>query len=335
MFEKIEYELPVSSIAQNPVSPRDSARLLVIDRDTGEITLSTVNQLCSFLEPSDLLVLNDSKVIPARLNCTDARGKETALLVLRFDDKQGWLEALVPGSKKLNRGDIFQASEGMELEVVEKKDGGTIHFRAQNSISWLEYLARWGDAPLPPYIKRKKDNSLLRNMDLERYQTVYAGKPGSIAAPTAGLHFTPELLENISAHCDTAYITLHVGEATFRGYAGGSPGVEAFSISNRAVKLVKNASRVVAVGTTVCRVLEHMARLGGIKEGSGCTDIVLTPGCDFLSTGALMTNFHMPLSSPLALAAAFCGKQVLLKAYKKALEKDFRFASYGDSMLIL
>lgn len=335
MFEKIEYDLPPSAIAQNPVTPRDSAKLLVINRGAGDLVFSTVNQLCSFLEPEDLLVLNDSKVIPARLRCTDAHGKDTALLVLRFDDSAGWLEALVPGAKKINCGDEFLASEGLKLEVVEKKEGGTIRFRVQNRMSWLEYLARCGEAPLPPYIKREKVNLVLRNSDLERYQTVYAGKPGSIAAPTAGLHFTPELLEKISVHCQTGTITLHVGEATFRGYAGGPPGVEAFSISNKAVKLVKNASRVVAVGTTVCRVLEHMARLGGIKEGSGCTDIVLTPGCDFLATGALMTNFHMPSSSPLALAAAFCGKQVLLDAYRMALENNFRFASYGDSMLIV
>jgi S-adenosylmethionine:tRNA ribosyltransferase-isomerase len=347
--DDFDYPLPNDAIAQLPVEPRDAARLLVLDRSAstpGRPALSerTVGGLGALLLPGDLLVVNDSRVIPARLTATrPGGGRAEALLLRAIDDGSGRWEALVRPSRRIPSGSWLVLANGERIEVGERLAAGTRAIRFERDVS--DVLADAGEVPLPPYIH---DSSA----PAERYQTVYALPPGSAAAPTAGLHFTAELLASLqSAGVLLASLTLHVGLDTFRPLEGAFvdqhrihrewyslPAVTAAVVAETR----RAGGRVVAVGTTTVRVLETAARTG---LASGWSDLYITPPHAFRAVDALMTNFHLPKSSLLLLVTAFVqagmrnagpfqARDTLLAAYRTALADGYRFFSFGDAMFI-
>jgi S-adenosylmethionine:tRNA ribosyltransferase-isomerase len=335
------YELPSESIAQVPAEPRDASRLLVLDRASGEITHARFRDIGQWLVPADLLVVNDSRVLPARLRGRRGGGGEAEILVLRpLDDDPSRWEALVRPSRRLPPGSSVELPTGDRLEVGERVADGTRAVRFDGDPATV--MAGAGEMPLPPYIRD-------RSAPPERYQTVYARPPGSAAAPTAGLHFTPELLASLGhAGIGRAAVTLHVGLDTFRPLEGEFVDQhrihrEWFEIPPQTRRAVAVAQRVVAVGTTVVRVLETATRSGA---ASGWTDLYITPPHTFEAVGALVTNFHLPRSSLLLLVSAFiqagmggadpfAARDRLLEAYREALAEGYRFFSFGDAMLIV
>lgn len=342
--DDFDYELPPEAIAQQPAEPRDASRLLVLDRATGRLDHARFRDIGGWLKPGDLLVVNDSRVIPARLRGTRDGGGAAELLVLRpiaGDDR--W-EALVRPSRRIGDGDVITLSSGDSVEVGERLGDGTRAVRFSGDPHAV--MAAAGEMPLPPYIRD-------RSAPPERYQTVYARPPGSAAAPTAGLHFTPELLDALTASgLGCSAVTLHVGLDTFRPLAGEyvdehhihREWYEVPPEARTAVDAARAAgARVVAVGTTAVRVLETAARTG---EPSGWSDLYITPPHRYTAVDALVTNFHLPRSSLLLLvtafvqdgmdgAGAFEARDRLLGAYRAALESGYRFFSFGDAMLIV
>lgn len=343
---QFDYDLPPELIAQAPNPSRDQARLLWLRRDTGACTHGRVSDLPTLLEPGDLMVVNDTRVYPARLlgNRVPTGGSVECLLLSRIGDDK-WDVLLHPG-QKLKEGSraVFEdADHRLELEVLARHFHGrrTVRLRVMRGGSIDEAVEAIGHVPLPPYIKRSDAPA-----DRDRYQTVYARSSGSVAAPTAGLHFTPELLDALDARgIARATVTLHVGYGTFEPIRTDAVeehrvAAEPFEVTTAAAHLINSAldegRRVVAVGTTTTRVLEASARAGGgrVVAGSGLTDLYISPGFDFQVVGALMTNFHLPRSSLLVLACAFAGRDPLLAAYAEAVRQGYRFYSYGDAMLI-
>jgi len=348
-----DYHLPEDLIAQQPPAERGASRMLVMDRATGALRDSIFAELPSLLHPGDLLVLNDSRVIPARLfaHRTLRREKEkpTGWIEVMLTEPAGNNEwhALVRPGRKVAIGEILvfpNPSGTIELraEVVERGEFGDRLLRFDPVPDFYAALDRIGHVPLPPYIHREDAAA-----DRERYQTVFSREPGSVAAPTAGLHFTPQILDALTARgIEIARITLHVGLGTFvplrvervnevrlhrERYTLSAETAEAL---NRAVGEKK---RVVAVGTTVVRTLEHCAvQAAGapLQPHSGSTEIFISPGFQFRLVGALLTNFHLPQSSLLMLVSAFAGREPVLSAYKHAVEQRYRFFSYGDCMFI-
>ena len=341
--DEFDYELPPEAIAQAPTEPRDASRLLILDRSRPTaIRHATFRDVGEFLRPGDLLVVNDSRVIPARLPASREGGGVAEVLLLRplDDDPDGRWEALVRPSRRLRDGSSLILRSGDRLEIGERLGAGTRAVRFDDDPHVV--IGRAGEIPLPPYIR---DRSAPR----ERYQTVYARPPGSAAAPTAGLHFTPELLASLEASgVRRATLTLHVGLDTFRPLEGAFVDDHAihrewYQVPDATREALSKARRVVAVGTTVVRVLETMARTGAT---SGWTDLYVTPPYRFRSVDALITNFHLPRSSLLLLVSAFVqagmsegatpleARDALLGAYRVALEHGYRFFSFGDAMLI-
>jgi S-adenosylmethionine:tRNA ribosyltransferase-isomerase len=333
------YELPPSAIAQRPSEPRDASRLLVLDRRTGQVEHATFRDIGRWLSADDLLVVNDSRVIPARLPATRPTGGAAEVLVLRPLDDDRW-QALVRPSGRVPPGMRLGLRSGHEVEVGERLGDGTraVTFDADPHA----VMAAAGEMPLPPYIRD-------RTTPAERYQTVYARPPGSAAAPTAGLHFTPELLDSLAAEgVRRASVTLHVGLDTFRPLEGEFVDEhdihrEWFEVPPSTREAVATAGRVVAVGTTAVRVLETAARTDAT---AGWTDLYITPPYTFAAVGALVTNFHLPRSSLLLLVTAFvqhgmtdadpdAARDRLLGTYRRALAEGYRFFSYGDAMLIV
>ncbi|HEY2980990.1 MAG TPA: tRNA preQ1(34) S-adenosylmethionine ribosyltransferase-isomerase QueA [Anaerolineales bacterium] len=335
-----DYDLPKSSIAQTPLESRDSSRLLVLDRKTGGIEHRAFRDIGDYLRPGDLVVLNQTRVIPARLFAHKQTGGRAELLLVRRLDDLTW-EGLV-GGKGLRVGTKLRVEGGPEAEVIEILDGSERLIRFAVPIE--PYFAKAGHVPLPPYIHEKL-------ADPERYQTVYARDPGSAAAPTAGLHFTPDLLEKIRAGgVQTAFVTLHVGLDTFAPVTEGDPAEhkihsEWCELSLETAALINSTraqgGRVIAVGTTSVRTLESAARrstLGRfprIAPFSDPTDLFILPGYKFSLVDALITNFHLPRSTLLMLVSAFAGRERILAAYQTAIEKGYRFYSFGDAMLII
>jgi S-adenosylmethionine:tRNA ribosyltransferase-isomerase len=309
---ELDYELPPELIAQHPLDRRDESRLLVYERDSGAVRHRRFRDLPRELPEGSLVVVNDTRVIPARLRLRRPGGGEAEVLLLeRVED--GLWEALARPSRRLRPGMLLGP-----VEMVEPLGDGRWRVRLEGDPS--------GEAPLPPYITEPLS-------DPERYQTVYADESGSAAAPTAGLHFTPELL----ARLDVERITLHVGLDTFRPVTAESLEEheihsERYRVSARAWERVRAADRVVAVGTTTVRVLEALAR-GAPLEGR--TQLFVTPGFDFRRVDALVTNFHLPRSTLLALVMAFAGVEEIRRLYSLAVEERYRFYSFGDAMLIL
>jgi S-adenosylmethionine:tRNA ribosyltransferase-isomerase len=348
-----DYELPEELIAQEPPAERGTSRMLIMDRASGEVRDSTFSEFPSLLREGDLLVLNDSRVIPARLFArrTLRREKEkpTGRIEVMLTEPAGenqW-HALVRPGRKVAIGEclVFPTQEGtvvLEAEVLERGQYGDRLLQFAPVAGFFGILERIGHIPLPPYIRR--DDAAT---DRERYQTVFSRECGSVAAPTAGLHFTPQMLETISRRgVEIARVTLHVGLGTFAPLRVERVDEvhlhrERYSISAEAADALNRARnedrRVVAVGTTVVRTLESATRRAGsapITPHSGDTEIFISPGFDFRLVGALLTNFHLPQSSLLMLVSAFAGREQVLAAYKHAVEQRYRFFSYGDCMFL-
>lgn len=323
-LETYNYELPSDRIAQYPLTRRDTSRLLKLDRNTGKISDKHFADLPQLLQKNDLVVLNNTRVIPSRLQSD--RGE---VLLIHETEKNCW-DALVYPGKKFRPGDQVQFENGMKAEVLSLSTVGRI-LRFQDDVHAL--LSSHGSLPLPPYIKREADSS-----DQKRYQTIYAKIRGSIAAPTAGLHFTRKIMTDLRERgIQTARITLHVGPGTFRPVKSDdirkhSLYPELYFCSKATWTKIQNARRVIAVGTTTTRAIESIAASG---ELHGSTGLFIYPGYKFLITSGLITNFHLPKSSLLMLVSAFGGYQNIRKAYEYAINEGYRFYSYGDAMLIV
>lgn len=323
-----DYDLPAGSIAQE-AAPRGESRLLVLDR-MGPDRHARVRDLPRLLRPGDLLVLNDTRVIPARLFGRSAGGGRMEILLVERLGEREW-EALVKPGKRARLGARIEFDEAISAEVVGK---GEDRYRLRFSEPVEPHLERLGHIPLPPYIHRPDTAE-----DRERYQTVYAKTPGAIAAPTAGLHFTEALLREIEeAGVGITRVTLHVGIGTFKPVSAERieehrMDRERYEISEEAAEAIRRADRVVAVGTTVVRTLESAATgTGGVRAGSGSTELFITPGFRFQVVDALLTNFHLPRSTLLMLVSAFAGRERVLAAYEEAVREGYRFYSYGDAM---
>jgi len=330
-----DYHLPESSIAQTPVEPRDSSRLLVLHRETGNLEHRIFHEVGDYLRPGDLLVLNQTRVIPARIFARKATGGRVELLLLRRRDELTW-ESLV-GGKGLRVGTRVEIDDGPDAEIMEILEGSERLIKFSEPIE--PYFPKVGNVPLPPYIHEKLS-------DPERYQTVYAREPGSAAAPTAGLHFTPHLLDELQAKgVKIAYVTLHVGLDTFAPVTEDSP--EEHKIHTEwcelpqetadAINQTKQAGgRVIAVGTTSVRTLESAnVRQNAILPYIGATSIFILPGYQFKVVDAMITNFHLPKSTLIMLVSAFAGREKILETYQTAVREGYRFYSFGDTMLLL
>ena len=336
------YELPPELIAQDPLPDRSASRLLVLGRESGDIEHRHFTDLTQYLKAGDCLVLNDSRVIPARLigRREDTGGAVEVLLLKRLED--GCWETLVRPGKKARPGMCLSFGDGLlKAEVLELMEEGNRRIRFSCDGIFEEVLDRLGEMPLPPYITHK-----LPREQRERYQTVYSRVEGSAAAPTAGLHFTQELLERIrSLGVDTVFVTLHVGLGTFRPVKAEvitdhHMHTEYCEISEDAAKRVNAChaagGRVICVGTTSVRTIESMADENGcLKSGCRDTDIFIYPGYRFRITDGLVTNFHLPGSTLLMLVSAFAGREHVLKAYEEAVKERYRFFSFGDAMLLI
>ncbi len=331
------FNLPDELIAQLPATERGSSRLLRLDGRTGAISDQLFRQLPEFLQAGDLLVFNDTRVIKARLAGVKASGGKVEVLIERILDNHRAL-AHVRASKAPKPGSRLLIADRLEAEVMERQDDlFLLHFFGETPI--LDVLEQHGALPLPPYISHAAVS-----MDDERYQTVYARAPGAVAAPTAGLHFDPAMLELLQqCGIQIAYVTLHVGAGTFQpvrvdNIAEHKMHSELYSIPSETVALIKQTQsrggKVTAVGTTALRALESAARSGNLVAGHGETDIFITPGYRFRVVERLLTNFHLPKSTLLMLVSAFAGIDHIQKAYQHAIEQRYRFFSYGDAMLI-
>ena len=331
-----DYHLPASHITQTPVEPRDSSRLLVLQRETGVLEHRVFREIGQYLQSEDLLVVNRTRVIPARIFARKPTGGRVEVLLLRREDLLTW-ECLV-GGKGLSAGKIITIENGPSVEIVEVLDGSRRRVRFREPIE--PYFPIVGNVPLPPYIHEP-----LR--DPERYQTVYARDPGSAAAPTAGLHFTPRLINELKSQgINFAEVTLHVGLDTFAPVIENDPEehqihTEWCEIPPATVEAITNTrrsgGRIIAVGTTSVRTLETAAKAGknGILSYSGPTNLYILPGYQFKLVDAMITNFHLPKSTLIMLVCAFAGHEKILEAYEVAMNEKYRFYSFGDAMLIL
>lgn len=343
-LQEYMYDLPEELIAQEPAAVRDHSRMMVVHRSTGVIELRTFRDLPDYFGEGDVFVLNDSRVFPARLIGRKETGALIEILLLRrqssgFADET-W-EVLLRPAKRIDIGMPILFEQDCRARVVRRlsEKRWLMEFRTESPFD--DFLARFGRAPLPPYIKRKRTLPRAQR-DLERYQTIYARVKGSVAAPTAGLHFTEEVFDQLrSRSVQIATVTLHVGYGTFLPIAVENVErhvmeEEFFTLGEETVRMVNAAKRVIAVGTTSTRVLESVASPEGIiQPSSGSTRLFLYPGILFRRVNALLTNFHLPKSSLFLLVCAFAGREKMVEAYRIAIENRFRFYSYGDCMLIL
>lgn len=331
-----DYDLPQELIAQHPMEPRDHSRLLVVDKKTGEIEHKHFYDLVNYLKPGDVLVFNDTRVIPARLHGTKDTGAHVEVFLLTRRDATDW-EVLVRPGKKLQVGAKINFSDELSCEVVEHTDFGGRVVRFKYDGIFEEILDRLGETPLPPYITAPLE-------DKERYQTVYNRERGSAAAPTAGLHFTKELLQKIKEiGCEEVFVTLHVGLGTFRPVSEAKiedhkMHKEFYTVSQEAADAVNKAKaegrRIIAVGTTAVRTLEAAGADGQLHAGSSWTNIFIYPGYKFRLVDDLVTNFHLPQSTLLMLVSTLSTREIMLQTYKKAVEEKYRFFSFGDAMFI-
>lgn len=332
--ERFSYHLPRHLIARYPL-PRGTERLLVIERSSGRIFHRQFGDIVSYLKSGDVLVLNDTRVIPARLMGRKETGGSVEVFLLRELSPSQW-KCLVRASKRMRQGMHVLFPGGLTARIEEKLDHEYIV-----SFSDPGRIFPAGRIPLPPYMERDAEEA-----DADTYQTVYARHDGSVAAPTAGLHFTSEMLDTVSSSgTELVSITLHVGPGTFtpvrsNTVEGHTMHAEEYLVKEQAARKIREAMeqgrRIVAVGTTTTRVLEHLMRSkGGIVEDSGSTDIFIYNGFDFRATGALLTNFHLPCSTLLMLVSAFGGHENVMRAYQEAVDHEYRFFSYGDAMLII
>jgi S-adenosylmethionine:tRNA ribosyltransferase-isomerase len=349
-----DYHLPENLIAQEPAADRAGARMLVVYRCEGRFEDRSFRDFPGFLGPGDCLVLNDSRVFPARLfghragvhsvpvgknnpKRSEFLSGRVEILLLRplGADGREW-DALVRPGRKMRVGEHIHFEAGLEGEIIGRGELGERTIRFHGAADPWQEFERIGHIPLPPYIKRADLTE-----DRERYQTVFAREKGSVAAPTAGLHFTPEILERSrAAGAEVAYLTLHVGLGTFQPLHSdeveqGHLHSEHYRVTEENGARMRAARRLVAVGTTSVRTIESAMSRGGLTAQEGETDIFIYPGFEFRAAGAMLTNFHLPRTSLLLLVCAFAGKELTLAAYRHAVEKEYRFYSYGDCMLIV
>jgi S-adenosylmethionine:tRNA ribosyltransferase-isomerase len=333
-----DYDLPPELIAQNPIEPRDHSRLMVLNRKNSTLEHRRFFEIADYLREGDVMVFNDSRVIPARLKGRRAgSGGRVEMLLLRRTDNNVW-EALVKPARRLQVGaEVEIGDEEIKAEVIGAGDGGIRTVRFANE----SLLMRAGEVPLPPYINTPLENP-------ERYQTVYARVTGSVAAPTAGLHFTPELLDGISRKgVQCLFVTLHVGLDTFRPVKEDNPlehniykeyGSLSREVADRLTRARRDGNRIICVGTTTARILEQAAQVShtqGVEPFEGWVDLFILPGYKFRMVDVMVTNFHLPKSTLLMMVTAFGGKAFIDKAYQEAIDQRYRFYSFGDAMLIL
>jgi S-adenosylmethionine:tRNA ribosyltransferase-isomerase len=337
-----DYDLPSDLIAQTPLEHRDASRMLVLNRREQSWIDSSFKEFTRYLRPNDVVVVNNSRVIPARLTGNRETGGQVEIFLVREIENQIW-EALVRPGSRLKQGSKVSFGEGkLTAEILDDPGAELRRVRFYCDGSFDDLLAQIGSTPLPPYIKRPSGASA---EDRERYQTIYSKHRGAIAAPTAGLHFTPEVLAEVKRNASLAEITLHVGYGTFEpvrvdDVAEHSVSGERFEISGSAAQTINdaraNGGRVIVVGTTTMRALESAANENGeVEPGSGVATLTIKPGYEFRIAGALLTNFHLPRSSLLLLVSAFAGRELVLSAYRHAVAQRYRFYSYGDCNLIL
>lgn len=338
-LEDFDYELPDELIAQVPLEKRDTSRLMVLDKNTGEIEHKHFTNILDYMEKGDTLILNDTKVLPARLIGTKEETNAVIEILLLKDIQDNTWECLTRPAKRVHVGNVISFGNG-ELKakcIFEGEDGIRKYELIYDGIL-LEILEKLGTMPLPPYIHEKLE-------DQSRYQTVYAKNIGSSAAPTAGLHFTKELLDRVKEKgINIAYVTLHVGLGTFRpvqedNILDHKMHTEYYEMSKDTAELLtntrKNHKKIIAVGTTSVRTLETiMSKYGEFRECSGNTDIFIYPGYQFKGIDYLITNFHLPKSTLIMLVSALAGREKILNAYNEAVREKYRFFSFGDSMLI-
>ena len=338
-INEFDYKLPEELIAQTPLKNRSDSRLLILNKNNGNTKHEQFKNIINYLNEGDVLVLNDTKVIPARLIGTKKETNATIeLLLLKNLEGNNW-ECLARPAKRLHVGTIVSFGDGiLKAEVVNKLDDGIVHVKFIYDGIFMEILDKLGEMPLPPYIKEKL-------ADKERYNTVYAKNIGSAAAPTAGLHFTKDLLKKIAEKgIEICYVTLHVGLGTFRPVEVDNilehhMHSEYYTMDKKTADILNRAKkeerRIIAVGTTSTRVLETVAtKYGEFKECSGNTDIFIYPGYEFKAINALVTNFHLPKSTLVMLVSALAGRANILNAYNEAIKERYRFFSFGDSMFI-
>ena len=337
--DDFDFDLPEELIAQTPLERRDASKLLVLDKTTGEISHRHFTDVIDYMEKGDTLVLNDTKVMPARLyGVKEETGAVIEVLLLKDEGNNVW-ECLTKPAKRIKEGTIVSFGDGkLKAKCTEVLDEGIRKFKLEYKGILYEILDELGEMPLPPYIHEKLK-------DKDRYQTVYAKNVGSAAAPTAGLHFTKDLLEKIKDKgVNIAYITLHVGLGTFRPVnvedvtkhkMHSEYYVMSAEVADLLNKTKEEGHKIISVGTTSTRTLETIASLyGKFKECSGWTDIFIYPGYEFKGIDYLITNFHLPKSTLVMLVSALAGKDNIMKAYNEAIENKYRFFSFGDSMLI-
>lgn len=347
--EELNYYLPDDLIAQQPTDRRSDSRLLVFNRKNGDITDSKFSNIAEFLLPGDCLVLNDTKVLPARFFAQRQSGARLEGLFLT-EEKIGLWQVLIKGIRKVKTGEtIFLQSKAnpqtnYPAQLLKKEENGSCLLKIDSNENVLTILDSIGYPPLPPYIRRTNDLQTAQ-MDIQRYQTVYAKTPGAVAAPTAGLHFTDELIDGLKQkyHINFAYLTLHVGAGTFKPITAETLEeheihYEQYSLDAANAQIINNAQkqggRIIAVGTTSVRTLETVANDSKVHTCSGSTNLFITPGYNFKIVDAIITNFHLPKSSLLALVAAFAGLDNIMRVYRHAVDEKYRFYSYGDAMLI-
>lgn len=338
-IEDFDFDLPKELIAQTPLKNREESRLLILNRKTGEIAHKHFYDIIDYLNPGDTLVLNNTKVIPARLyGVKQDTHAHIEVLLLNQKDNDIW-EVLCRPAKRVKVGTVITFGDGLlQARCLESFDEGRRYLQFEYEGIFLEILDKLGEMPLPPYITAKLD-------DKDRYQTVYAKVEGSAAAPTAGLHFTESLLEKIQQKgVNIAYLTLHVGLGTFKPVTETEVEKhkmhsEFYSVSEETAALLnetrKNGKRIISVGTTSTRTLETiMTKFGTFKVDSGYTDIFIYPGYQFKAIDALITNFHLPKSTLIMLVSAFASRELIMKAYQEAIKERYRFFSFGDAMFI-
>lgn len=342
-LEEFDYNLPENLIAQFPAQKREMAKMMVLDKSSRSVIHKHFSDIIDFLDGNDLLVMNNTKVIPARLYAKKDTGALIEIFLVREIEKDIWI-ALIKPSKRVKEGMVLCVSDELSVEIIKKDDDKwQVHLLYEGNI--YEILDKVGHIPLPPYIERKLSDDEYKNLDFERYQTVYAQKEGAVAAPTAGLHFTKEILSKLenrgTKHC---FVTLNVGLGTFKpvkcdNILEHKMDSESFEITEEAADIINDAKKqgknIVAVGTTSVRTLETvMNKYGCIKPVKDTSELFIYPGYQFKIVDKLITNFHLPKSTLLMLVSAFAGKDYIFDAYNTAIQNNYRFYSYGDCMLI-
>lgn len=341
-----DYELNEKFIAQFPSQKRDESKLLIMDRKTGELEQKKFFDIVDYFSDNDILVLNNTKVFPARLYATKTTGAKIEVFLLKNIEGQLW-ECLLKPAKRVKNGLILKVSDELSVEIIEPKENmkWLIRLIYDNTKNIYDILNKVGNVPLPPYIERKLTDEQIKNLDYERYQTVFAKHTGSVAAPTAGLHFTKEILEKLKQKgVQICYVTLNVGLGTFKPVTVDNVfehkmDSETYEISIETAKIIneglKNGKKITAVGTTSVRTLETaMQKYGEIKPVKDHSEIFIYPGYKFKIVDRLITNFHLPKSTLIMLVSAFSSKEMILNAYEYAKAHEFRFYSYGDCMFL-